>query len=122
MSVILATPPGKLGPTRFQLPQFMPFFLSAFFLLPNCCCRLIILILKLVHLDILIATLTMKASILSPCQHTPLIFNRRLDIVFGYLILLFILAILKYRDDTTIWSWSVRKLIWQRTRKAVVQL
>jgi hypothetical protein len=41
-------------------------------------------------------------------------------LLFGYFILLFILAVLKYKDDTTIWSWSVRKLIWQHTRKTVV--
>jgi len=41
-------------------------------------------------------------------------------LLFGYVILLFVLAILKYKEDTTVWSWSVRKLIWQHTRKTVV--
>jgi len=41
-------------------------------------------------------------------------------LLFGYFILLFVLAILKYGDDTTIWSWSLRKLIWQHTHKTVV--
>jgi len=41
-------------------------------------------------------------------------------LLFGYFILLFILSILKYKDDTAIWSWSVRKLIWQHTHKTVV--
>jgi len=41
-------------------------------------------------------------------------------LLFGYFILLFILSILKYKDDTAVWSWSVRKLIWQHTHKTVV--
>jgi len=41
-------------------------------------------------------------------------------LLFGYFILLFVLAVLKYRDDTTIWSWSLRKLIWQHTHKTIV--
>lgn len=41
-------------------------------------------------------------------------------LLFGYFILLFILSILKYKDDTAIWSWSVRKLIWQHTHKTTV--
>jgi hypothetical protein len=41
-------------------------------------------------------------------------------LLFGYFILFFVLSILKYRDDTAIWSWSVRKLIWQHTHKTVV--
>jgi len=41
-------------------------------------------------------------------------------LLLGYFVLLFILVILKYRDDATIWSWSVRKFIWQLTRKTVV--
>lgn len=48
-------------------------------------------------------------------------FNRQFRYtVFGYFILLFVLSVLKYKDDTTIWSWSVRKLIWQHTHKAIV--
>jgi len=43
-------------------------------------------------------------------------------LLFGYFILLFVLAILKYKDDTSIWSWSVRKLIWQHSRKIVPPL
>jgi hypothetical protein len=41
-------------------------------------------------------------------------------LLFGYFILLFILSILKYKDDTAIWSWSVRKLIWQHTHKTIL--
>jgi len=41
-------------------------------------------------------------------------------LLFGYFILLFVLSILKYKDDSAIWSWSVRKLIWQHTRKTVI--
>ena len=55
---------------------------------------------------------------LQPCLYD--VHLTDVSIVFGYFILLFILTILKYKDDTTIWSWSVRKLIWQHTRKTVV--
>jgi len=41
-------------------------------------------------------------------------------LLFGYFILLFILTILKYKDDSAIWSWTVRKLIWQHTHKTVI--
>lgn len=37
------------------------------------------------------------------------------------MILLFILSILKYKDDTAVWSWSVRKLIWQHSHKTIVR-
>lgn len=40
--------------------------------------------------------------------------------VFGYFILLFILSVLKYKDDSAIWSWTVRKLIWQHTHKTII--
>ena len=52
------------------------------------------------------------------CLYVCLTKSRRT--VFGYFILLFILSILKYKDDTAIWSWSVRKLIWQHTRKTAL--
>jgi hypothetical protein len=37
--------------------------------------------------------------------------------LLGYFILIFISAILKCKDDPTIWSCSVRKFFWQQTRK-----
>jgi len=41
-------------------------------------------------------------------------------LLFGYFILIFILTVLKYKDDSAIWCWTVRKLIWQHTHKTVI--
>jgi len=38
--------------------------------------------------------------------------------LLGYFIFLYVSAILKYKDDATIWSCSVRKFFWQQTRKS----
>lgn len=37
--------------------------------------------------------------------------------LLGYFILLFVSAIMKYKDDATIWRSSVRKFFWQQTRQ-----
>jgi hypothetical protein len=53
---------------------------------------------------------TVSMYILQTCRY----------IVLGYFILLFVSALLvKYNNDATIWSCSVRKIIWQQTRETV---
>jgi len=41
-------------------------------------------------------------------------------LLLGYFFLLFVSAIMKHRDDVTVWSYTVRKVIWQQTHKIVI--